>query len=521
MKNQPLKIPYRLATIDDITSAMQGGLLEKTDYKRLLHFAKEKTFEQPQALIKAKKNITKDFVIVDEEKIRDVKIDISEISELPLIPQYKHIEAGIPWIDDIIHHETIFHFFHSFPLEIRKHFMLEHRPDSPKSMFASVLAIRKVLKKELIVYVKAHKPSTLSLIQLKKCLVGLTLFETRNEDVLIALRKEKTDDNISLHENAVAEILFARLPNTVQLLLNINANIMVKRLSLKMTNLKLSSRHIINLMSYINPVNISFENLYKALNKIDEVAVKISIPQESKNKLRDYMESIKKNMDRAPSVYKNLFLSPELETYQKLYRSAKIVRSEKTVTRTVIEKMVTQYTKVSTLGFYPTKDYFDIIKSKFSKDCTDTYLGERQFMASYFFNIRIFKRNNWIGNIYMLDFCREHDSLIIDRIQMPRQLKASYHQFFDYLREVLIEMFEDVRYQFILMPLKISNHGAIQKCFNQYRQKLHKVEKIVAPAADVFESLNGNNQYYVLHKRNQELERFVEAQLEYDKINDK
>ena len=126
MKNHPLEIPYRLETIEDISTAMMGDLLGMADYKRLLHFAKEKAFRQPLALIKAKKKVTKDFSIVDEEKIRDVKINFSEVANLPLIPQYPLVEESIPWIDDIICHENIFHFFHSFPLEIRKRFLLEH-----------------------------------------------------------------------------------------------------------------------------------------------------------------------------------------------------------------------------------------------------------------------------------------------------------------------------------------------------------------------------------------------------------
>ena len=54
----------------------------------------------------------------------------------------------------------------------------------------------------------------------------------------------------------------------------------------------------------------------------------------------------------------------------------------------------------------------------------------------------------------MLDFCEEYNSLLIDRVQIPRALKATYQQFFDYLKEVLIEMFEDVCYQYILLPLR-------------------------------------------------------------------
>jgi len=499
MKNHPLEIPYRLETIEDISNAMQGDLLGMVDYKRLLHFAKEKTFQQPHALIKAKKRVTKDFIMVDEEKIRDVKINFSEVANLPLIAQYPLVVESIPWIDDIICHDNLFHFFHSFPLEIRKRFLLEHRPNSPTSMYSALLAIRKLLKKDLIVYVKAQKPSTLSLIQFKISLVALTVFDHSNEDILLALKTKKTSEDSKLHQNAMAEILFSRLPKTIQGLLTRNTNNLVQRLSLKMSNLNLSSRHIMNLMGYFNK-KMTSDDLYKALNRIDGVAMKISIPQEFKNKLHNYIESMKKNMDRAPSVYRTLFLTPELETYQKLYRSTKVMKTEETVT----ERTVRRYTKLSTLDFYATKDFFDLIKSNFSSDCTGTYQGEHQLMTPNFFNIRIFKGQKWIGNIYMLDFCEEHDTLLIDRIQIPREMKASYHQFFDYLKEVLIEMFEGVHYEYILMPLKISNHETIQKIFNQYKIKLSKEEKLFfSPWARHFEALDWDKRYYVLHKRPQ------------------
>lgn len=496
MKDHPLKIPYRLETIEDIHKALQSELLEMTEYKRLLHFAKENAYEKPPALIKAKKKVAKEFIVVNEDKIRDVKINMCEVANLPLIAQYPLVMESIPWVDDIIRHENLFHFIHSFPLEIRKRMLLEQRPESPASMYSAVLAIRRLLKRELVVYIKAHKTSALSPVQLKKSLVALTVFDPVNEDVLLALKTEKTGEDSPLYQNAMAETLFARLPKTIQGLLNGNAKALIPKLSLKMSNLKLSSRHIMNLLGYVDN-RISSNEFYQALDRIDGVAMKISIPQESKNKLHHYIESMKKNMDRAPSVYRALFLSPELETWQKLYRPFRVMKSEETVT----QRTIRQYTVTNHLEFYPTKDHFDLIKSRFSGDCTDTYLGERQLMTPCFFNIRIFKNDHWIGNIYILDFCEENDSLIIDRIQIPRELKASYHQFFDYLKEVLIEMFEDVRYQYILMPLKISNHGSIQKSFNQYKKKLLRKEKWSTPRVAHFESLSDNKRYYILHKR--------------------
>jgi hypothetical protein len=499
MKNDSLEIPYRLETFEDITNALHGEIIRVTDYQRLLLFAEKTALHKPQALVKAKKKVSKEFikVDVDERKIRDVKINFSQLANLPLIAQYPLIMESIPWINDIICHQNLFHFFHSFPLEIRKRSLLEPFPETIVSMYSAAQAIRRLLKRELIVYVKAQKTSTLSLDQLKKGLVALTVFEPSNEDVLLALKTEKTGVDIPVHQNAMAEILFVRLPHTIQGLLTRNVNSLAQHLSLKMSHLNLSSRHIMNLMGYVNK-KMTSDDLYKALNRIDGVAAKISIPQESKNRLHDYIASMKKNMDRAPLVYRALFLTPELELCQTLYRPTQVMQSAETIT----ERTIRRYTKSATIDFYATKDFFDLIKARFSSDCTDTYLGERQLMTPCFFNVRIFKGQKWIGNIYMLDFCEGHNALIIDRIQVPRERKALYHQFFDCLKEVLIEMFEDVRYQYILMPLKISNHATIQTVFNAYKTTLtKKVNFIDSAFADRFESLGEKKTYYVLHKR--------------------
>ncbi len=389
-----------------------------------------------------------------------------------------------------------FNFFPLFPWISENGFFLKIFHITRPDVF-SIVAIRKVIKRELIVYIKACKTKALSLVQLKKSLVALTVFETRNEDVLIALKTTQTSQDSPLRQNALAEILFARLPKTIQQFLTSNTDTIIKKLSLKMSHLNLSPRHIMNLMGYIHK-RMNPDDLCKTLSRIDGVAMKISIPQEAKNRLHDYLESLKKNMDRAPLVYRALFLIPELETFQKLYRPTRVMESVETVT----EKTIRQYTLSSTLEFHVTKDHFDLIKSKYSSDCTDTYLGEKQLMTPFFFNIRIFKDEEWIGNIYMLDFSEEHNSLIIDRVQMPRELEASYYQFFDYLKEILIEMFKDVHYKYILMPLRISNHESIQRMFNHYKKGLSKKGQFINSSYSFnFESLSGRKSYYVLYKQ--------------------
>lgn len=95
-----MDIPYRLETIEDIGSAMHDELLTITDYRRLVNFAKQTTLHQPDALIKAKKKVTKNFIKINEDKVRDVKINFSKVANLPLVVQYPLIGGSLPWIND-------------------------------------------------------------------------------------------------------------------------------------------------------------------------------------------------------------------------------------------------------------------------------------------------------------------------------------------------------------------------------------------------------------------------------------
>ena len=89
--------------------------------------------------------------------------------------------------------------------------------------------------------------------------------------------------------------------------------------------------------------------------------------------------------------------------------------------------------------------------------------------------------------------------LVVDRIQIPRNLKVLYHRFFDHLREAFEELFAAVPYESIIVPLAISNHETLQKVFNAYRKKLPSAAVDFKTTENKhFESLNWLQRYYVL-----------------------
>lgn len=163
------------------------------------------------------------------------------------------------------------------------------------------------------------------------------------------------------------------------------------------------------------------------------------------------------------------------------------------------EQITNEYSYSVKLSLYPTKDYFDLVKHKTSEDCTRDGLGARQLKTRNFFNIRVFARTDWIGNIYMLDLLKETGSLLIDRIQIPRQADAEYIFFFQDLTRALQEMFADVGYTQIIAPLTISNHATVQNLFNSYKKKLKKIySRLDSDELNHFESLSKSRSHYVL-----------------------
>jgi hypothetical protein len=221
------------------------------------------------------------------------------------------------------------------------------------------------------------------------------------------------------------------------------------------------------------------------MEKVSSIARKI-LSAEKADLIDDYITGLKHQVGALKSLYDDLFLSPELGQMRKLHVPTKLGRTE----HSYHEKIIRTRTHLATLTFYPTKDFMDMCKSRFSGDCTSASLSEQQLATPEFFNIRIFRQDVWIGNIYMLDYTASHGVLLVDRVQIPRKFDASYLNFFGHLREIFQEMFSSVEYQKVLLPIRISNHGSIQKAWNQYRKKL-KNERIDLPATSGkhFESL--------------------------------
>ena len=251
----------------------------------------------------------------------------------------------------------------------------------------------------------------------------------------------------------------------------------------------------LGLFSYF-PMGLAREEVVPALKKMSQIARKMGMLDNVKIRFHDYIKVMAENIEKRQGLYARLFLDKELEKIQRLYVPRDVMKyriSYKDVIRAT-------YTEKSIILFYPTKDYMDLWHGTFSSDCVGLDLGQKHLMSPEYFNIRIFKDGKWRGNIYMLDLT-ERGILMVDRIQIPRSINAEYMQFFKGLAEVFQEMFAEVSYEEILMPLKISNHDTIQKVFNKYKDRLVKrrVSFKMSPSYGHFESMVGHSgDYYRL-----------------------
>jgi hypothetical protein len=233
-----------------------------------------------------------------------------------------------------------------------------------------------------------------------------------------------------------------------------------------------------------------------AMVKIMQVSTRTSLSPETKRTLKDYLDALTSHIKKKVSqVYWEWFLDRDLEIIRRLHEQGHWLKAKFIYAK----ELAKTFTNLATLELFPTKDYLDVCKGTISGDCITEVLGEDHLREPRYFSIRMFIDRQWIGNIYMLDFTDERGILLVDRIQIPRNLKILYRRFFDHLKESFEELFADVPYKTIVLPMAISNHKTLQDVFNVYRKNL--------PAATlnfrnieskIFESTNRIQSYHVL-----------------------
>jgi len=486
-------IPYKIETEEDIAAAMEQNFLHLgNDYGCMLALARRARLQKPPALLRAKPSAEKIFYMLREEKIKESRVSFEEIAGIDLIEGFHLIEAALPDMKPVVCHETLFSYLEGVPERVKKHLRRDGR--DKVNGFEKISALRQFLRHEILSFARTKRHKNLSLPEVKELMCACALFLPENEDVLYALRHTKQNAAGALYQNNLAELLFCRLPAFFQQIVQVDPKIIRRRLFEKLARLDLSSRQRINLHACFKATT-GQEELRPVLDRLDRVAKKTVSPELYK-KISSYIMSQKHSIALVPRVCSEWFMSRNLEVMQRMYVPGLKMKRNVTYRDVVLRA----WCEVEALRLFPVKDFLDLCKYKISSDCThQKELGEPQLLCPNFFNIRVFGSAGWIGNIYMLDFADESGVLVVDRIQIPRDIKAEYVDFFTFLREALAELFADADYRDIVLPLRVSNHSSVQKLFNKYRKRL-AVKKLNMPSSYSrhFESLRHSWGYYVL-----------------------
>jgi len=496
MITEPLKIPYYLETPAAVAHAKKVNLLKLgEDYEIMRAVAMRVSIVKPPAL-KAALPVTKDFYVLKEHKIQDVNIVELEHLNLNPVDSFHHIEQSIPWIGAIAKQDDMIDELSTLPMEVQKACKIFPRPLTLTSTFECVLSTQQFIKQEILHYSRTKRLKFLPHEGLKRLIAARVFFDPVNRDVLQALQAAagQHKDALALHQNGCAELLFVRIPQYVESLSSIPTRLIRQKLFSRIAKLGATPLQKMALFGCWK-LDVSRENTFNVLDKINILAQKI-LSEDTASQLADYISSMKYQTIMLKEFYEELFLTPALKKMRTLHTPGKVTHAKYSYQ----ERIVRTNMLVASLSFYPTKDYLDLCKGRISSDCAGLSLSEHHLMTPEFFNIRIFANNEWIGNCYMLDFTKERGVLLLDRIQVPRDINAEYLNFFGHLKDIFHEMFSAVDYNQVLLPTAISNHNSLQSVFNTYKNKLARAEfKIASECVEYFDSLKQTSPFYILN----------------------
>jgi hypothetical protein len=362
-------------------------------------------------------------------------------------------------------------------------------------MLDAHFALIRLIKRELLHYVKTGRTKTVDCDYLKRLMTAMTLFDLPQQDVLHLLKKGgATDDYTVPYQNILAEMLLVRLPQTMGNIVMSDPLALRQKIFSRIARLDITARQKMTLYGYCQNISKP-QQLMDSMVKMMQVSARMSLSPETKQTLKDYLNALTSHIKKVSQVYREWFLDRDLEIIRRLHEQGHWLKAKFSYAK----ELAKTFTHLATLELFPTKDYLDVCKGTISGDCVTEILGEDHLREPRYFSIRMFIDRQWIGNIYMLDFTDERGILLVDRIQIPRNLKILYHRFFDHLKESFEELFADVPYKTIVLPMTISNHKTLQNVFNVYRKNIPAVVMDFSnTGVKQFESVNTRQKYFVL-----------------------
>ncbi len=476
-KDDPLSVPYRMENTSDIKLALEHDVLGLGTeiYQKLLKLSDDiAVIERPSVLLNARP-VSRVFYILKEKKITRYLESYKQSKALERISNSGLIDEQFPDIDkmtdpDYLDVYAVSSNGDNFRKRLRGHAYALKRDR----------LLHEHLRGELRSVIKTNQPRSMASEELKRLITATTLHSNRNRDVVQALNIAQARQDKALRENALAELLFTRIPayirthfeNDPKMITSIRQKLLTRLSKIPgPANLKIALFHLApksnlrNREDFINAIS-------RLLSFIERTEV---IDDDSKTSVRSFIQNMIGEIRRLESVYHSMFLAQkELLTLFSLYKpNDRLVRCD----TQHIERIIQEHCLAQALYMYPCKDYLDLEKYRWSCDCSQGSLAVNHFSAPQFFNIRLFMDNeDYCGNIYMLQL--EHNSrqyLLIDRIQTS-EFSAQYVLFYQILRDALLEMFKDFPFHEILLSNSAaSNNRSLNQIFQNSKKDFPKV----------------------------------------------
>ncbi len=189
------------------------------------------------------------------------------------------------------------------------------------------------------------------------------------------------------------------------------------------------------------------------------------------------------------SFFEHHFLQPEIDGLYALLHAPRQTRSPRkrgsTESADLAEKLV--------ISLHPTKDYFDFLKAITSADCTWwPNLAGTHLLSPHFINVRMFRKRYWMGNVYLLDYSEEANTIVIDRIQLQDPEAFLPLRFFaDFITRLVEELARAAPACRIIAAESISNSPLAQQSFFARTRGLARVSFAFAEADQHFECAQG------------------------------
>jgi hypothetical protein len=246
-------------------------------------------------------------------------------------------------------------------------------------------------------------------------------------------------------------------------------------------------RNIIDQMNMLfrdAPVSKVKNNINKIIGLYENVAGENEL-QRAKGILQNFLFLLKKYED----FFENNFYCSQIKVF---YSPAHAYMKKKLNRETIARD--------KKLTFYPCKDYHDYLKGYYSHDCTvEEDLAGDHLSNPRFFNIRIFYSDEWVGNIYMLDYSEDKGIILIDRIQIKKSFTFMPIRFFSTFMKKLADLLVPTNSQMmIIAPHNISNFPHIMNSFKRYAEHCEKITFCCDETEEAFESYD-EEVFYVLH----------------------